>query len=179
MKDFGAHGSGLTDDRLAIQSAIDEAVAHGKGGIFLPAGVYRVSRNDARRCSLELGGVQDFMVLCEGSASVVKLVDTTARTGDWHVFVLRDNCRRVVFRDLVVDGNRSGLTEPDEQSHGITLLDGTDDVLVTGCTMRECHGDGLRFVGTAAPGEHVTRVRVESCLFQTNRRTGLAVQRAV
>jgi hypothetical protein len=179
VKDFGAHGNGLTDDRVAIQTAIDEAVAHGKGGIFLPAGVYRVSRNGTRRCSLELSGVRDFMVRGEGSASVVKLVDTTARTGDWHVFVLRDNCRSVVFRDVVVDGNRTGLTEPDEQSHGITLLDGTDDVLVTGCTMRECHGDGLRLAGTAAAGEHVTRVRVESCLFETNRRTGLAIQRAV
>ena len=65
VKDFGAHGNGLTDDRVAIQTAIDEATAHGKGGIFIPAGIYRVSRSVATpgRWSLDLNGVEDFMVL--------------------------------------------------------------------------------------------------------------------
>lgn len=40
----------------------------------------------------------------EGPKSVVKLSDTTSATGDWHVFILRNNCQRVVFKDLVVDG---------------------------------------------------------------------------
>jgi len=181
VKDFGAHGNGITDDRVAIQTAIDEAVAHGKGGIFLPAGTYRVSRSGAPHepWSLDLNGVQDFTVAGEGPSSVVKLVDTTSATADWKVFVLRNQCRRVVFRDLVVDGNRTGLTDPDEQSHGIAVQDGTDDLLVTACTLRDCFGDGLRLLGTATAGENVTRVRVESCLFQTNHRTGLAVQRAI
>jgi hypothetical protein len=84
-----------------------------------------------------------------------------------------------VFRELVVDGNRTGLTEPDEQSHGIAVLDGTDDLRVVGCTLRECFGDGLRLLGTSTADENVTRLRVDSCLFQTNKRTGLSVQRAV
>lgn len=35
-KDFGACGDGISDDRLAIQTAIDEAVAHHKSRILFP-----------------------------------------------------------------------------------------------------------------------------------------------
>ncbi len=146
VKDFGASGNGTSDDRAAIQVAIDEAVAHGKGGILFPPGTYRVSRVTVPggRWSLDLGGVHDFMVTGAGPGSVVKLMDTTAPTGDWSVFILRNNCRRVAFKDLVVDGNRTGLTQPDEQSHGIEVETGTEDLVIDRCIVRECFGDGLR-----------------------------------
>src|SRR5512144_3063298 len=173
VRDFGAVGDGRTDDRVAIQAAIDDAVTNNRSGILFPAGTYRVSRTDSR-WSLDLNGVQDFMVMGEGPKSVVRLVDTTSRTGDWHVFILRNNCRRVVFQDLVVDGNRTGLTDPDEQSHGIEVEDGTEDLVIDRCILRECFGDGVRLLGRAqeAGGENVRRVRIENCLFQTNRRSG-------
>ena len=34
VKDFGTVGDGVVDDRLAIQAAIDDAVANNKGGIL-------------------------------------------------------------------------------------------------------------------------------------------------
>ncbi len=184
VKDFGAAGDGIQDDRPCIQSAIDHAVSHNTGGIFFPAGTYRVSRIDNKvvpdgRWSLDLNGVQDFMVLGEGPKSVVKLVDTTdpKSTGNWHVFILRNNCRRVVFKNLVIDGNRTGLTKPSEQSHGIEVEPGTEDLVVDGCILRECFGDGMRLLG--APGQHVKRLRIENSLFQTNKRSGLSIQRAL
>jgi hypothetical protein len=179
VRDFGATGDGSTDDRPAIQAAIDDAASAGKAGILIPAGTYRVSRVNfpGGRWSLDLDGVQDFMVMGEGPKSVVKLVDTSSKTGDWHVFILRNNCRRVVFQDLVVDGNRTGLTDPDEQSHGIEVNPGTEDLVVDRCILRECFGDGMRLLG--APGENVRRLRVQNCLFQTNKRSGLAIQRAL
>jgi hypothetical protein len=45
------------------------------------------------------------------------------------------------------------------------------------CILRECFGDGIRMLG--APGNNVRRVRIENCLFQTNKRSGLGVQRAL
>lgn len=181
VRDFGAVGDGITDDRLAIQAAIDDAVANDRGGIFFPSGTYRVSRPEipGERWSLDLNGVTDFMVAGEGAKSVVKLVDTTAATSDWHVFILRNNCRRVVFKYLVVDGNRTGLTDPDEQSHGIEVEDGTEDLTIDHCILRDCFGDGVRLLGRAPTGENVRRVRIESCLFQTNNRSGLGIQRAL
>ena len=181
MKDFGASGNGISDDRAAIQSAIDEAVAHNKGGIFFPAGTYRVSRvtTPGGRWSLDLNGARDFVVMGEGSKSVVKLMNTSAATGDWHVFILRNDCRRVMFSDLVIDGNRLGLTSPDEQSHGIEVEGGTEDLLIDRCILRDCFGDGVRLLGTAATGKNVRRVRITNCLFQANKRSGLGIQRAL
>lgn len=181
VKDFGAAGDGVQDDRKAIQEAINDAAGNGKAGILFPAGAYRVSRVTltSGRWSLDLNGVQDFMVMGEGPRSVVKLVDTTdpQGTGDWHVFILRNNCHRVVFKDLVIDGNRTGLTNPDEQSHGIEVEPGTEDLLVDGCILRECFGDGMRLLGS--PGQNVKRLRIHNSLFQSNKRSGLAIQRAL
>lgn len=181
IRDFGAVGDDLTDDRPAIQAAIDDAVSNHKAGILIPAGTYRVSRVTVSHgaWSLDLNSVQDFMVMGEGPKSVVKLVNTTARTGDWHVFILRNNCQRVVFKDLVIDGNRSGLTQPDEQSHGIEVEAGTEDLVVDRCIMRECFGDGLRLLGKSQEGPHVKRMRIVNCLFQKNKRSGLSIQRAL
>jgi hypothetical protein len=178
VKDFRATGDGTSDDREAIQAAIDDAVANNKGGILFPSGTYRVSQAEDE-WSLDLNGVQDFMIIGEGPKSVVKLVDTTAATGDWHVFMLRGNCRRVVFKDLVIDGNRTGLVAPDEQSHGIEVEDGTEDLVIDHCILRECFGDGVRIVRRKAVGQAVRRVRITSCLFQTNWRSGLSIQRGI
>lgn len=41
VKMFGATGDGVTDDTIAIQNAIDEAIKNGKS-VFLPGGVYLV-----------------------------------------------------------------------------------------------------------------------------------------
>ena len=40
VKDYGAQGDGTTDDRAAVQSAIDAAVAMGGGTVFFPPGSY-------------------------------------------------------------------------------------------------------------------------------------------
>lgn len=182
VRDFGAVGDGITDDRAAIQAAIDNAVMFTpQGGILFPAGTYRVSRvrvPGSGGCSLDLNGVQDFMVMGEGPKSVVKLVDTTERTGDWFVFLLRNNCRRIVFKDLVIDGNRTGLTKPDQQSHGIEVESGTEDLVVDRCILRESFGDGMKLVEKGQGGP-IKRLRIENSLFQKNKRSGLVIQRGV
>jgi hypothetical protein len=175
---FLAKGNGVDDDRDAIQAAIDDAKVHEKAGIFFPSGTYRVSNPGApKRWSLDLAGVKEFTVVGEGPGSVVKLADTAAQTADWHVFILRDGSRRVTFSDLTVDGNRSGLTQPAEQSHGIEVEAGTEDLVIERCVLRDCFGDGVRLVGAAAA--NIRRVRIVNCLFQTNKRSGLAIQRAL
>lgn len=184
---FLATGDGTTDDRAAIQRAIiDAATDPAKAGIFFPAGTYRVSKvgsvsgEAAETCSLELNDVQDFMVMGEGPRSVVKLVDTDAQTGDWFVFLLRNGCQRVVFKDLAIDGNRFGLTNPDEQSHGIQVEFGTEDLVVDRCILTNCFGDGMKvFGGESEANPHSLRLRIENCLFQKNKRSGVVIQRAI
>ena len=42
VRDFGATGDGLSDDRAAIQAAIDFAITAGESRVYIPAGRYRI-----------------------------------------------------------------------------------------------------------------------------------------
>lgn len=99
VKDFGACGDGKTDDRVAIQAAITNAMTFTQqAGIYFPAGVYRVGRVNvpgSGGCSLDLKKVRAFTLMGDGPRSVVKLMDATS-PGEWHAFLLRDDCREVV-----------------------------------------------------------------------------------
>jgi hypothetical protein len=53
---FGAKGDGVTDDRIAIQAAIDAAVALGGCTIYFPPGTYMVSRAGAHFYCLNISG---------------------------------------------------------------------------------------------------------------------------
>jgi Right handed beta helix region len=67
----------------------------------------------------------------------------------------------------------------DEQSHGIEVEGGTEDLLIDRCILRDCFGDGVRLLGRDAAGKNVKRVRITNCLFQANKRSGLGIQRAL
>lgn len=43
VKDYGATGDGVTDDRAAINLAFDEVIARGSGTVFFPFGTYFIS----------------------------------------------------------------------------------------------------------------------------------------
>lgn len=82
-------------------------------------------------------------------------------------------------RTLSSTATARGLTEPDEQSHGVEVESGTEDLVIDRCIVRECFGDGVRLLGTDQADKIVRRVRIENCLFQTNKRSGLGIQRAI
>lgn len=45
VRDYGATGDGTTNDTVAIQAAIDAAIAAGGGVVYFPEGTYRIARN--------------------------------------------------------------------------------------------------------------------------------------
>lgn len=59
-KVFGAKGDGMTDDTVAIQSAINAAYAAGGGVVLFPSGSYLITRTMQLRSGVSLEGVDMF-----------------------------------------------------------------------------------------------------------------------
>jgi len=125
VKDFGAAGDGVTDDTLAIQTAINWLSNNGGGTLHIPEGVYLHSTlyfcYDAEinpdfntetfsqgRITLHGVGCGDHTNARDGNyiGSVLKYADTT---GDGLVFnpVNATTCRNVAIRDLAIVGETS------------------------------------------------------------------------
>jgi hypothetical protein len=104
--------------------------------------------------------------------------------GVTHFLEIRD-CKNLTFRDFSVHGSYLTLIKTNEQVHGITLNEGSENILVERVRVFQSAGDGIRFLGrranptTGKPENKVRNVRVEGCDLIQNKRTGLAFQRAV
>jgi hypothetical protein len=128
VKDYGAVGDGVADDREAIQDAIDAAAQSGGGKVFLPAGTYFISFTLTLADNIELLGC--------GSQSVIKpafpptdvnrIIDN-----DW----VNGN-ENIVLRDFRVDRTGANVI------HGI-LLNGVTNLLIDGIEVSGLPGSGL------------------------------------
>ena len=96
VRDFGAVGDGRTDDRLAIQDALNEAYDAGGGVVFVPAGHYKISK-----CIIV--GTNCILAGC-GAASIIDLVDTNPYWGV-AVGIMGSNCGlsglKILYYDYV------------------------------------------------------------------------------
>jgi len=157
VRDFGAHGNGQSDDRVAIQAAIESVARSGGGTVLFPAGTYLVSRSGRSAVAISLKS--NITLQGEGTPSVLKLQDGS---GGHLVNVTREtNC---AIRKMVLDGNRlrqdsvghvfrsggvTGLLLEDLEirnafHYGIGLEAGTNrGVTISKVVIHECGGDGI------------------------------------
>lgn len=111
---YGAVGDGTTDDRTAIQSAIDACYAQGGGRVYVPPGTYRLTRNGTNSyCLLLKSGVELFGA--SARASVLKMANSTATSVR---LIYTTGADDAALSDLTLDGNKSNQTV-NEQRHGI------------------------------------------------------------
>ena len=75
VKRYGATGDGSTNDRAALQAAIDVAEAAGGGAVFLPEGTYRITATLTVPNKVSIYGVG-------GEASVISALSCNALTFD-------------------------------------------------------------------------------------------------
>ncbi len=106
VKDFGAAGNGSTDDKLAIQQAIDAAHEAGGGTVYIPEGTYIVSGNHKASYGAIL--LRDNVTL-EGAGmgkTIIKLADGWDHkvTGIIRTKSAEIN-ENITVRDLTIDGN--------------------------------------------------------------------------
>ncbi|GAB3466175.1 glycosyl hydrolase family 28-related protein [Azotobacter salinestris] len=107
VKDFGALGDGVNDDRVAIQAAIDAAYASGGGTVHLPPGEYRVSAagEPGDGCLMLKDGV--YLAGAGMGQTVIKLVDGSDQKITGMVrSAYGEETSNFGMRDLTLDGNR-------------------------------------------------------------------------
>lgn len=134
-KPRGARGDGVTDDRVALQAAIDRA-ASGSGDVRLPAGTFVISSAGTQPYGLKIprgtrlhGAGRDKTVLRQapGTPASVSLLSVTGND--------------IVIEDLTLDGDKREQTA-DEHRHGL-FASGTDRLVVRRVTARSFTGDGF------------------------------------
>lgn len=113
VRDFGALGDGINNDRSALQSALDAAFQAGGGTVFIPKGVYAIAPEIATKATYAGLQVRDNVhILGDGMGeTIIKVMDgyTGGMTG-----IVRTpyggNTENVSIRDLTIDGNRHATT---------------------------------------------------------------------
>ena len=163
--DHGAQGDGKTDDRAAIQAAIDAVDKAGGGTVDFPAGVYAVTaphkanwRPQIRLCkNLTLRGVGM-------SKSVIRIADDQ---GAYDVVFGANVIEGFSILDLTVDGNGSSnpvvATEDSVASpyhHMLFHLPNAKAVSIQRCRFTNLSGVWAIFMPERA--EHAV---IDSCLF--------------
>lgn len=156
--------------------------------VFGP-GIYDFQRlagdSEAVRAIIELRGLKNLTIRGSGpGVTILRLMPNQDLVIDnTHVIETHD-CKNITFRDFSIHGAYLTMGNANEQMHGLFLNAGSENIAVERVRVFQTGGDGIRFLGeqknkdTGLPNK-VRNVRVEGCQLIQNKRTGIAVQRAV
>lgn len=163
---FGAVGDGVTDDTLALQSALDATVGSGKPGLLvIPPGTYKVSRTlrvefgagrsgkITRRVGVSAQGAQIRSAIKDGKDVLSIDSETVAR------YLLLDG---LDIRGNGAEGNGISFF-CDGRGHYIYNM-ALRDVVVEGCG-----GDGCRMIG------NIFESQIFNSYFRDNRGNGMTL----
>lgn len=118
---YGAAGDGVTDDRAAIQLAIDDAVAAG-GTVFFPPGTYLCGKSGANPYSFVLDGVSNIRFLGCGWGNTTLLQSGSAGGGAYNLVRITGGCDSIEFELLSFD--QSGISAVlADQCHLVNILE--------------------------------------------------------
>jgi polygalacturonase len=132
--DFGAVGDGKTDDRAAIQSAIDSVA--GSGDVLVPAGTYLISTTPGTYWGLSIPSGVHF----HGAGVTLTVLHQIAGAGD-SARMIKASGENIAIDDLTLDGNLQKQSV-NEQRHGIFVTE-AQHVSVQRIIARGFSGDGI------------------------------------
>ncbi len=147
IQDYGATANDDTDDTVAILKALAACEKAGGGEVFVPTGIYRVSRQGAESPILELPS--NTTLLGEGAASILKFDPRVNESNFWRMLGAGSkDCRNVTIRDLHLDGSNTFKSyEPGktpEHNHGVFFYrkEGViENVTIRNCLIENFSGD--------------------------------------
>jgi len=182
VRDYGAAGDGVADDRVPINNAIIACNAAGGGVVYAPRGTYLMSKDGANPYSIDMNAMANVIIVGQGSATVFKQ-SGNAGAAAWSLFRIRGNASKIRFEDVTFDG--SGLSNPaaSRQNHLVEIGDGTGsptEIQFFRCRFQNTvanAGDGLHLFGAA--GNLVQRVWVLDSVFESIARYGVGVEQGV
>jgi len=184
-----------TDSRPAFEkllAALDSSDVEGAEIQFGP-GVYDFrggSPHDHVAAAMSLIGLRNLTLRGAGpGATVLRQMpdqDLSGHDGDdadTQVIHALD-CKNLTIRDLSVHGSYLTLAKVNQQTHGILIGAGCEEVAIDHVKVFQSSGDGIRLVGDSPkqsdkPVRKVSKVWVNGCRLIQNKRTGIGFQRLV
>lgn len=151
--DYGAVGDGVTDDRAAIQAALD---ANAGGVVEVPAGVFAVGQGAGFWCVRVPAGTT-----LTGVGTLLQLPVSAS------VRLLQVEAAGVTIEGIALDGNKAAQTV-DEHRSGV-FATGAIGLVLRGVTARNFTGDGFYVY------QHSDGVVVDGCVAEANARNGLTL----
>jgi len=165
VKDFGAAGDGVTNDRAAIQAAIDAASAAGGATVFFPSGVYFITGNLLAKNKVTLHGVRGATEVRLQQGVFSEMVTNPLQTSGVAV-------EDFSLRDIIWNSNAA---QTEAFAATAVNLTGAVRIYISGCVFKNATGYGLAFqaqFGGAFTGPQ-TDITIEDCVFDNNGKSGL------
>lgn len=156
VKDFGAVGDGVADDRPAIQAAIDFVADQPNGGfVIIPVGVYRmtvrITPDGTGVCALVMKNKVTLQGLSK-YGSILILADNQIGAGAFlRIICAMDPVTCGGLLNFTIDGNRNGQGLYREQGNGGNIVLGqVTNLQVRDVVSVEANGQGIQIAGTRA-----------------------------
>jgi hypothetical protein len=176
VKDFGAIGNGITDDRNSIQAAIDALESNPQvNTLYFPSGVYRLDSHISSletplgtRRILKLGNRdlsgRDIQIIGEKGSILRSTVSPTRA----HMLVAMASFRSLEFRGLTFEKNDVPLSVgPAQGADGVSIVrvDKRDvrSVAFKDCVFSNCHGSVFVYGNGYDVRGKLNYLRFESC----------------
>lgn len=152
---LGAKGDNSTDDRVAIQNAIDYAAGLNAptptmvgATVYFPTGIYRISQNPVSSPAWKILLRSNVNIDGDGPSSELRSVD--GGQGEAARNLASDSSTpisNVTIQNIAINGRESTILTQPCQRAGIYIWNGTD-ITIRNCTIFDT-GDGIRVYGTS------------------------------
>lgn len=144
VKDFGAVGDGVTDDRAAIEAAVNAVYAAGGGTVYLPEGTYLIASFSSGYYTVRAKDGVSFVG--EGPKSIIKMANgmVSATQGISFLYDHTNPITNVRYSNFTLDWNGQNNPNPNTVAGNVTRMG-------TGNGATNWHADNITFLN---PGGH-------------------------